>query len=191
MTGSLTKLRLNDVPAGPAPVYLGSAVVAAPTTGDRVSVTVGRGEPRDARLALAFPYEPVKGDLLLVIGDPDHAGPDGLYVIGVLKGQGTTSFAFPGDVSVHARDGKLSLSGDRGVDFRGPRLDFVTEHLSSVATHAVQKFGHLHQRVREMLSVHAGESHTIVEGASHTQAKKVALVAEETVSVNGRQILLG
>jgi hypothetical protein len=42
-----------------------------------------------------------------------------------------------------------------------------------------------------MMTVHARESHTIVEETALQRAKKVAVVAEETASVNGKQILLG
>lgn len=165
--------------------YLGPAEVV--TSGRRqLDVALPTGEVVEATLALAYPYEPARGDTLLVIG-----GEEGLYIIGVIEGKGRLRMDFFGDVQLHARDGALTLSGDHGVKLRGPLLEVITDSFSVMASQAVQKFTTFHQRVREILTVQAGESYSIVEKTALHRAKKYAVVAQETASVNGKQILLG
>ena len=49
----------------------------------------------------------------------------------------------------------------------------------------------MYQRVTEMLSVHAGSSHTLVDGASHAQSTSATILTKETVTINGNEIHLG
>ncbi len=164
--------------------YLGPAIVlsVAPRS---VEVRFPSGEVGRADLALGYPYTPAVDDALLVIADEG-----GAWVIGVVEGRGKTSLPLHGDVSLHAT-GSLTLSAEEGVRVRAPELEIGVEKLTMAATSAVQKFATLYQRVREVLTVHARESHTIVDETSLSKAKKLAIVAEETASVNGKQILLG
>jgi len=141
----------------------------------------------NAAMALGYAYEPAIGDMLLIIGDDEG----GRWVIGVIEGRGKTDMRFEGDVHLHAARGALTLSADNGVRVRGPELDVVVERFAVAAGSAVQKCATLYQRVRELMTVHARESHAIVEETALQRAKKVAVVAEETASVNGKQILLG
>jgi hypothetical protein len=138
-----------------------------------------------AEMALAFPYRPAVGDVLLVVGK-DRAS----YVIGVLRGAGRTTLALPGDVELRA-EGSLTLSGDRGVHVRGDEVTLTTPKLRVVAGAVSQTFTSLWQRVTSLLSVHAAETHTIVDGASVTRAKSATLLTEETATINGREIHLG
>ena len=72
--------------------FLGPAEVVE-VQGDEVVVELRGGEPARAALALAAPYEPVAGDVLLVIGkDGEH------YAIGVLRGSGKTALRVQGDL---------------------------------------------------------------------------------------------
>lgn len=170
-----------------------SVITSAPFLGPVTVVDVGpqllvelpSGEQLMAEMALSHPYAPVVGDSLLVIG---NAG--GHWVIGVVAGRGGVTMCFDGDIDVRA-GGKLSLSGGAGVHITGAALDVMVDKLTVAAKSSLQKFDALYQRVRSVLSVNAGEAHTHVEGTSLQRAKKHALVAEETASVNGKQILLG
>jgi hypothetical protein len=49
----------------------------------------------------------------------------------------------------------------------------------------------VYQRVTTLLSVHAKESHTAVDESSITKAKNAAILTEEAMSINGKQIHLG
>ncbi|WP_437667385.1 DUF3540 domain-containing protein [Sorangium sp. So ce1182] len=165
--------------------YLGPARVTA-AEGGAVAAELPGGQAVAVEMALALPYEPALGDTLLVIGRAER-----YYAIGVLHGRGRTVLSLQGDVAVHAREGALSLSGDRGVEIRGPELDVHTGNIRMVADAVVQKFTSMYQRVSALLSVQASESHTVVEKTSFTKAKNATILTEETVTVNGKQILLG
>jgi hypothetical protein len=165
--------------------YLGPGQVTS-AEGGRVVVELPGGRSVDVVMALALPYEPAPGDTLLVIGRRESH-----YAIGVLHGTGRTVLSLPGDVAVHAAGGALSLSGDQGVAIRGPELDVQVGKIQTVAGAVVQKVASLYQRVSALFSVHAGEAHTVVEKTSFTKAKNATLLTEETVTVNGKQILLG
>jgi hypothetical protein len=139
-----------------------------------------------AALAFSMPYTPVVDDVLLVIG---RGGKH--YAIGVLHGAGRTAFTIQGDVDLHSVNGKLSLSGDRGVEVRGPEVDIYTVALRMVARDVTHKFESLCQRVTSLFRVHAGETQTLVDEGSVTQAKRAAILTEETVTINGREVHLG
>ena len=166
--------------------YLGPATVVAVEEG-RVAVELpGEAEPIAVELAFSLPYEPALADTLLVIGRDEK-----VYAIGVLHGTGRTVLSLQGDVELHARDGALSLSGDKGVKLRGPELEVEAGKIRMVADAVVQKFNSVYQRVSTLLSVRAQEAHTVVEKTSFTQAKNASILTEETVTVNGKQVLLG
>ena len=140
----------------------------------------------EARMALAIPYEPKRGDVLLVIGrDRDY------YVIGVLAGSGRTLLSFQGDVHLEAVGGELALSGDRGVTVRGPEVSVESERVSMFGDALVQKFASVLQRVTSGFRTHAGEVQTLVDGPSITQANSAAIQTEKSVVINGREIHLG
>lgn len=143
------------------------------------------GHEVPATLALAFPYRPALGDTLLVIGKGSNH-----YVIGVIHGTGQSALTLPGDVAIRA-SGELSLSGDRGVRLSGPEVALEAPTVRVTAGALIQKLTSAYQRVREMLSVHAGEQETVVDGAALTRAKSASVLTEESMSINGKQIHLG
>ncbi|AUX30365.1 MULTISPECIES: DUF3540 domain-containing protein [Sorangium] len=165
--------------------YLGPARVTSAEAG-AIAVELPGGQPVAVQMALALPYEPALDDTLLVIGRDDA-----YYAIGVLHGRGRSVLSLQGDVAVHAREGALSLCGDKGVEIRGPELEVQAGKIRMVADAVVQKFASVYQRVSALLSVQASESHTVVEKTSFTKAKNATILTEETVTVNGKQILLG
>jgi hypothetical protein len=165
--------------------YLGPAHVVE-GHGRAFTVELPDGAVVHATLALAFSYEPVPGDILLVIG---KAG--AWYGIGVLHGTGKTSMEFHGDVDLRAVGGTVSITGDKGVEIRGPELDIQTGKLRMMADSVVQKFASVYQRVSSLLSVHAKETHTVVEETAYTQSKSGVMLTEETMTINGKQIHLG
>lgn len=184
---------MSTAPVIPLPVdaasgrYLGPGVLVA-FEGTEVVVERADGGRANAALALAYPYRPRVGDVLLVIADrPD--GPH--FVIGVLQGSGQSVVEVPGDLELRAVGGELTLSGDRGVKVRGPSLDVTVERAEILAEKLVQTCGSIFQRVRELLTVQAKESHTSVEGHAVTQAGSATLLTEDKVVVNGKQIHVG
>jgi microcystin-dependent protein len=183
---SSSVVRISErIASARAEEYLGPAEVVR-VVGHDVYVDVpGGGAAVRAELALAFPYEPAQGDVLLVI-----ARGAAHYVIGVLHGTGRSVFALPGDVGLHA-GGSLDLSAEKGIRLKSAELEVHTGKLRMIADRVTQTFASLHQRVSDLLSVHAGKSHTLVEGSSYAQSKNTAIVTQETVTINGNAIHLG
>jgi hypothetical protein len=166
--------------------YLGPARVTAAEAGNVAVELPGGDQSIPVEMALALPYAPALGDTLLVIGRAQK-----YYAIGVLHGTGRTVLSLAGDIEVHARDGELSLSGDKGVSIRGPEVDVEAGKIRMVADAMVQKLNSMYQRVSALLSVSAGDAHTVVERTALTKAKNATILTEDTVTVNGKQILLG
>lgn len=165
--------------------YLGPAHVTR-VEAPEVVVRLGTGATVRAQLALAFPYQPAEGDVLLVIGKRAAH-----YVIGVLHGEGKAVLAFPGDVELRAMGGSLELTGDEGVSLRGKTVDVTAGKLRVVADAVVETLASAYRQVTGLLRVRAGQTHTVVDDAAFTKAKSATILTEETVKVNGKQIHLG
>ena len=184
-TATTAAPKTERAPAARADEYLGPAHVIS-ASGRELSLELPSGQIVAATLAVAFPYEAVTGDVLLVI-----ARGESYYGIGVLHGTGTTRLAFPGDVELASDGGTLRLSGAKGVTIDGPELDVRVGALRMLADSLTQRFATVYQRVTSLLSVHAKESHTAVDESTFTKAKNAAILTEETMSINGKQIHLG
>jgi hypothetical protein len=178
-------LRSDRTEADKAALYLGPAEIVDLSPGT-ITVRLPSGARVEARPALGFGYEPAVGDVVLVISQGE-----GSYVIGVLEGTGKTTLALPGDVDLRAVGGVLRLRGDKGIEVDAPELELRAGKLRMLAGAVVQRFSSLRQQVRDLLSVHAGESHQVVDGAAYSQSKSATLLTEEKVSINGKEIFLG
>lgn len=165
--------------------HLGPAEVTA-VEPDGVVVRLESGTTARAQIALATGYEAAVGDVVLVIGDASRA-----WVIGVLSSSGRTSLAVTGDLELRSLDGKVHISAAKGVEIESPTLAMRLGKLSVVAETVVQHAVSFRQRVRELLSVQAGEQHTVVDGATTTQAERATIVTEQKVTINGKAIYLG
>ena len=182
---NVAALRSEWASAAPPRQYLGPAEVVD-VLPHEIEVHLPSGGAVRARLALAFPYEPAIGDEVLVIGNED-----GHYVIGVLSGQGRTALSFRGDVDLRAEGGVLRLSSDRGVEVDAPEVTVLAGKLQQIAGAVAQRFSSLRQTVTELLSVHAGQAHSVVEGSSFSQSKSATILTEGKVTINGKAIHLG
>ncbi|MFO0610939.1 MAG: DUF3540 domain-containing protein [Polyangiaceae bacterium] len=163
--------------------YLGPATVV---DGDAraVRVRLPGGEIVVAELALALSYEPAAGDSVLVISE------NGVhYGIGVLRGKGRLVLETQGDIAIKS-GGQIELSAPR-VSVTGETTEIKATKLSVVAEAVTQRVTSWVQRVHGLLSVHAKESHTLVEKSAITQAKNASILTEDAVSINGKSVLLG
>jgi uncharacterized protein DUF3540 len=165
--------------------YLGPAHVVG-ASGRDLSLELPSGQTVTATLAVAFPYEPEIGDVLLVI-----ARGESYYGIGVLHGTGRTRLSFQGDVDLRSEGGTVRISGEKGVAIDGPELDVRVGAVRLLADTLTQRVASVYQRVTSLLSIHARESHTSIDESSFTKAKSAAILTEETMSINGKQIHLG
>jgi hypothetical protein len=165
--------------------YLGPAEVIEVREND-FRLVLPDGKFIEAPPAFAAPYAPSVGDILLVIGKGGRN-----YAIGVLAGTGRSTLVFQGDVDVRAVGGRLHLAGDEGVTVSGKSLDVDTGSIRMIARDVFQHFESAYQRVASLLRVHAGSSQTTVEGSSFLQAKRTAILSDETATINGREIHIG
>jgi Protein of unknown function (DUF3540) len=165
--------------------YLGPARVTR-VAPHELEVEIRGGERAAAQMALAYPYAPAEGDVLLVIGKGGEH-----WVIGVIHGTGQAALAFQGGVTISARGGPLTLTSDQAVAIRGPGVEVEAGTLEVLAGSVVERFTSLYQRVRDAWNMRAGEARTIVDGSSHLTAKDASILTEETMSINGSEIHLG
>ena len=165
--------------------YLGAGRVIE-TSAQTVRVRLDDGAEHEATMALAFPYRPEAGDELLVIGK-DSA----YFVIGLIRGQGKASLQFEGDVELSSLTGKVEISGAEGVELRSKLVSVYGDKVKVIADTVSETVNNCVRRVREMLSVQAGESRTIVRGLAYQQSKQAQINTEENVAINGKQIHLG
>lgn len=156
--------------------YLGAARVVRVFQG---SLQVALEEPTvpahtrvQAIPALTFPYQPVVGDQLLVIGDA-HA----FYAIGVLSGRGSSVLSNPRGVSLRAEGGRLRLAGERALRMRGSRIRVEAERLRQLAVEAVFGFGERTTRVRDGHKVEAGSVDELSQRHWMLQAGSVVMKA--------------
>jgi len=184
---------ISQSPASAALPVLGESIALGPSRvvafdGAEVVVEVSEGVTRNAKLAMAFPYRPAIGDLLLVIAE---RGREEAYVIGVIAPIGTTALEFSGDVKVRAVGGTLNLTGDQGVRIEGGSLDVSVREVKVVAQRLVQSCSSIYQRAKDLFTVEAKEVHQLVEENFLSRSKAATVVAEEKVVFNGKQIHLG
>lgn len=165
---------------------LGPAVVSRVLAAGEVEARLSGGEVVRAVSALAFSYEPAPDDVVLIIGDEE-----GFWVIGVIAGRGKATIEVQGDLELRSAGGKVHISGGQGVEVRGPEVAVQTDKLRMIAGAVTQTFGSLYRRVTELMSTHAGQRHTVVEGSSHEQAKSATILTEEKMTINGKAIYLG
>ena len=167
-----TKTRM---PIGPATVL--------EIAGNRLRLERPQGKAW-ARLALAQPYEPVPGDVVLAIGDED------VYVIGILTGRGKTKFNVPGDLELHAR-GRIDIRGGKGIRMRSPEVYIRADRVETVARTVVEKFVDCYRWVKDLFQTRSGRTRTIVEGSYTVSAERIIERAKKDVKIDGRKIHLG
>lgn len=161
--------------------YLGPASVVE-TVADRVRVALPSGEAW-ARLALAYPYEPAPGDVVLLIGQEEH------YIIGVLLGRGQTLFKVPGDLRLEARS--VEISGAEAIRLTAPEVALRAGTLRIVARSVRERFGTAWRWVRGSFHSKAGRTRTVVDGTHRVLAGAINQKARGDVKIDGRQIKLG
>jgi len=167
-------------------LHLGPATVGR-AVGRRVQLRrAGQDADEWAELALAFPYQPAPGDVVLVVAQDERA-----YVIGVLQGRGPSVLAFPGDVTLSAPKGALHLDAANGVTMTAPTVEMRAEKIELEATTLTQRIDSAFQWVKDLLQVRAGRSRTVVDGTSHQLAERTFIRSEKETKVDGEKIYLG
>jgi hypothetical protein len=109
------------------------------------------GEVALATMALGYPYKAEIGDIVLVVGQ--HRC---LYVIGVLKALGKTSFFVPGDFEICAPRGRISLVGGKGIEIKGPDFKITASKIELVAQTLIERLREATCWVKETWQIRAG-----------------------------------
>src|SRR5207249_5063642 len=110
--------------------FLGPARICE-VSGNRVQLEFPDELPW-AMLALAYPYQPAVGDIVLAAGQNHN-----WYVIGVLHGTGKTTFAVAGDFEVLAPRGRVILIAGKGFQVKSPEVKIMAGKLEMVARRAL------------------------------------------------------
>ncbi|HXX92276.1 MAG TPA: DUF3540 domain-containing protein [Planctomycetota bacterium] len=167
-------------------VYLGPATVAR-TAGRRALVRRPEEfEESWAELALAFPYQPVPGDVVLVAAQMGRS-----YVIGVLQGRGPSVLAFPGDVTLSAPGGSVHLDAGTAVTMSAPSVEVRADALELEAQTLTERVVSAYRWVKDLLQVRAGRSRAVVEGTHLQSAERTFIRSEKETKVDGEKIYLG
>jgi hypothetical protein len=180
----------------PLTSYLGAARVvrlegATGALGGSVSVVLEEpsapgGTVVRATLAFSYPYRPVVGDQLLVLGDARA-----FYAIGVLAGRGPARLSNDKGVSVRAEGGLLRLVGDRGVRVTGARVALEAERLGRLALRAVETFGERQRAIRERLTLDAGSIDENADRGWLLQARRVVVKSLVEARIKSTTVRVG
>lgn len=139
-----------------------------------------------AVMALAYRYEAVSGDKVLVANDGET-----YYVIGVLEGRGNTSFIAPGNIEFRAPRGCIDMIAAEGINMRSPKFQVSSTTLELIADKAVHRFNSLDQWVRDTIYTHAGRMLNRVKETYRLNAGKIVGRAKGVVKLDGDEIKLG
>jgi len=153
--------------------------------GRRITVLTAEGECV-AENALAFPYTPVKGDTLLVIGQGQNH-----YAIGLLAAQGDMTVAFPANATFAAPRGEIKFKSGKGLELHSPNVRLRAGKLELIAKTISEKADNVYRRIRKLLKLEAGSVNTTVEETSHTKAGRFVVKAKQDVKMDGDKIYLG
>lgn len=175
---------LETNPAVAAGVYCGPATVLE--VGDSSLKLQLPGRQARAELALAYPYEPQRDDLVLALS----AGDGEVYVVGVLQGKGRTRLCVEGDLQVEA-SGRLSLRGHAGVAIESPQVTITAERYQVFARSMVERLGNAYRWARGAVITFAGRTRTVVERDATLTAGRIVEKAKQDVVIDGEKIRLG
>lgn len=167
-------------------LYLGPATVTR-TAGRRVQIRRS-DDPAEpwAELALAFAYQPVPGDLVLVAA---HEGR--VYVIGVLQGRGPSVLCFPGDLTLSAPHGSVRLEAGQRIGVSAPAVEIQGESVELEAKTLTQRLESACHWIKDLFQLRAGQSRTTVDGTFHQLAERTFIRSEKETKVDGERIYLG
>lgn len=143
-------------------------------------------QPAWATSALAFPYRPAIGDIVLAVGSAGQ-----WYVIGVLKGSGMTTLVVPGDLTVSAPRGRMTFEAADGVEIRSPEIRMTANRWEIVANAVSERFHEAVRWVRDTFQLRAGRLRTRVDTTYDLQAERIKALAEREVRIDGSSIDLG
>ena len=169
----------------PLSCYLGPGQVVQATSEKLLVLVEGESVVR-VQLALTFPYKPVVGDELLIIGSSDA-----FYVIGVLDGKGAVDLANTESLAVEAEGGWLRLSADKAICVEAETVHLNTQNLACIADKRVERFSEQRRVVRNSQSVEAMVVDERSEQGWLLRAARVAIKTVQKVRLKSGIVRLG
>lgn len=136
--------------------------------------------------ALAYPYQPVEGDIVLAIGQGAQ-----WYVIGVLKGTGPTTLLAPADLELVAPRGRVTIKAAQGVEIKSDSVSVSANKLEVTAQRIVERFADAVRWVKGVFQLRAERVRTRVDGVYDLRAERILENAEKDVKIDGEKIHLG
>ncbi|MFY9268383.1 MAG: DUF3540 domain-containing protein [Candidatus Manganitrophaceae bacterium] len=179
-----------------ASLYLGPAeVLSVSGETDLVQVRLGTDETLWAKLALAVSYLPEPGDEVLVIRRESSEA----YLIGVLKGRGTTTFRVPGDMTLHAPQGNIRLTAGKNVQIQSEdaveivarKATFRVKRLNVMATAVVEHIGNVYSWVTGLVQIKSRRMRTVTDESWLVRAGRGHVKTSGNMCINGKTIHLG
>jgi hypothetical protein len=175
--------------------YLGPARVLAAGESGYVHVAIGGDDVMWARMAMAIPYTPEAGDEVLVIcNQPPQA-----YVIGVLRGHGTTTLRVPCDLRLEAPQGNVHIAAGKAIHMRSdvamelsaPLATFRFGRLNLLVTTLVQRLTNAFTWATGLVQSKSGRLRWIAEEGWFVRAGRAHVKAQDNIHIDGKTIHLG
>ncbi len=139
-----------------------------------------------ATMAIAYPYQPEEGDIVLTIGQEEK-----YYVIGLIQGRGKCTFTAPGDIEFRAPRGQIDLLSSRGVRIQGPQVTIKAKKLEVMARSVMEKFGEASRWISGAFQLRAKRMRSVIEEKYSLKADRIVQRAEKDVRIDGKKINLG
>ncbi|MCB9893601.1 MAG: DUF3540 domain-containing protein [Planctomycetes bacterium] len=136
--------------------------------------------------AIAFPWTPAVGDVVLLIAQEDAH-----YIIGVLQTRGDFTMTFPANVNLRAPKGSINLHSGQEIDMHAGEVKVTGGKITLLARTMTEKFGNAFRWVTDLVQVKSGRSRNLVAGASYERCERRVIKAKKDVRVNGERIHLG
>lgn len=138
-----------------------------------------------ADLAMGFSYSAVENDIVLAISQGEQ-----WYVIGVIQGQGKTTFSSAGDIQFLAPNGSIRFASNE-IRLTSRSIAIAAKSLRILSERVSERFQTVSRFVKKLANVHVGELRTRIDSTCRTQAKKIVQQAEHEVKIDGKKIHLG
>ncbi len=168
-----------DQPSAPARIGTGVVIEAA---GDRAQVLF-EGATVSARMALAFTYQPLAGDVVLVINQDQLC-----FIIGILSGRGAMTLQAPGDLTISAPNGRISLSARDAIEVDAGRFAVRVQAIEMLAISLVERVQTAFKTFTDLLHITAGARQTRIDGVSMESTERTYHRSEKETVLNGETI---
>lgn len=125
--------------------------------------------------------------------------PGGELILEVREVEGAIQLILPsGDLELRAREGRVLIHGERGVELSGPtvtvkagRLRQLVGTLETKATKIVEKAKDAYRDIEGLHQLRAEDVRTVAKRTVRTIAERVRTKADQDVKIDADQIYLG